>query len=207
MRCARCCRRSRREIAAVGAPHAAPGSVAHHPRRLQGHPGHDADHAGAGGRRDLPVPAQRLGDADSGAGAAVLDSRHLRRDAGAELQPEQPLDDGAHPLDRLRRRRRHRDAREHRPAHGEWRGAARGGAQGVEGDRLHDSDHDHVARRRVHPDPVHERHPRAAVPRVRGDDHRRDPDFRRGVGDADADAVQPLPARVGLHSEKPASRC
>ena len=35
---------------------------------------------------------------------------------------EQPVDDGADPLDRLRRRRRDRDAREHRAAHG---GAAR----------------------------------------------------------------------------------
>ena len=48
--------------------------------------------------RHLPVPAQRLGDADSRAGAAVLDPRHLRRDAAAELQPQQPVDDGADPL-------------------------------------------------------------------------------------------------------------
>ena len=52
-----------------------------------------------------------------------------------------------------------------------------------------------VARRRVHPDPVHERHPRPAVPRVRRHDHGRDPDLGRGVGHADADAVQPVPAR------------
>ena len=66
---------------------------------------------------DLRVPAQRIGDADSGAGAAVLDPRHVRRDAGDGLHPRQPLDDGAHPLDRLRGRRRHRHAREHRPSH------------------------------------------------------------------------------------------
>ena len=96
---------------------------------------------------------------------------------------------------RLRRGRRHRDAREHRPAHGERRGAARGVAQGIAGDRLHDSDDDDVARGGVHPDPVHERDPRPAVPRVRGHDHDGDSDFRRRLGDADADAVQPVPAR------------
>ena len=104
--------------AAVGAPDAAPGSLADDPRGVQRHPVDDARHAAARRRRDLPVPAQRLGDAHSGAGAAVLDPRHVRRDAGAELQPEQPVDDGADPLDRLRRRRRDRDAREHRAAHG-----------------------------------------------------------------------------------------
>ena len=181
--------------AAVGAPDAAPGSLADHPRRLQRHPGHDADHAGAGRRRHLPVPAQRLGDADSGAGAALLDPRHVRRDADAALQPQQPVDDGAHPLDRLRRRRRDRDAREHRAPHGGGRDAARGGAQGLAGDRLHDPDDDHVAGGGVHPDSLHERHPRPAVPRVRGHDHDRDSDLRHRVGDADADAVQPLPAR------------
>ena len=73
--------------------------------------------------------------------------------------------------------------------------AVRGGAQGIEGDRLHDPDDDHVAGGGVHPDPVHERRSRPAVPRVRGDDHRRDPDLRHRVDHADADAVQPVPAR------------
>ena len=54
------------------------------------------------------------------------------------LQPEQPLDDGADPLDRLRRGRRHRDAREHRAAHRERREAVAGGAQRIARDRLHD---------------------------------------------------------------------
>ena len=70
-----------------------------------------------------------------------------------------------------------------------------GVAQGLEGNRLHDPDDDHVARGGVHPDSVHERHPRPAVPRVRRHDHDGDSDFRRRVGHADADAVQPLPAR------------
>ena len=37
-------------------------------------------------------------------------------------------------------------------------------------------------------------HPRAAVPRVRRHDHGGDSDLRHRLGDADADAVQPLPA-------------
>ena len=61
----------------------AAGPVEDHPRGVQRHPVDDARHAGARRRRHLPVPAQRLGDAHSGAGAAVLDPRHLRRDAGA----------------------------------------------------------------------------------------------------------------------------
>ena len=73
--------------------------------------------------------------------------------------------------------------------------AARGGAEGIAGDRLHDPDDDHVARRGVHPDSVHERHPRPAVPRVRGHHHDRDPHLRHRLDHADADAVQPLPAR------------
>ena len=36
--------------------------------------------------------------------------------------------------------------------------------QRFKGDRLHDSDDDHVAGRRVHPDPVHERHSRPDLP-------------------------------------------
>ena len=39
----------------------------------------------------------------------------------ARLQPRQPVADGAHALGRLRRRRRDRHAREHRPAHGDGR--------------------------------------------------------------------------------------
>ena len=77
--------------------------------------------------------------------------------------------------------------------HGEAR--ARGGAQGIEGDRLHDPHDDDVARGGVHPDAVHGRHPRPAVPRVRGHDHGGDSHLRRRVGHADADAVQPVPAR------------
>ncbi len=75
------------------------------------------------------------------------------------------------------------------------RDAARGVADGLEGNRLHDRLDDRLAGRGLHPDSVHERHPRPAVPRVRGHDHGGDSDLRRRLGDADADAVQPLPER------------
>ena len=45
------------------------------------------------------------------------------------------------------------------------------------------------------PDPVHERDSRPAVPRVRGHHHDGDSDLGRRVGHADADALEPLPAR------------
>ena len=83
-------------------------------------------HAAADARprrpRDLPLPAQPLGDGHPEPRAAVLDRRHLRRDVRARLQPRQPLAHGAHALGRLRRRRRDRHAREHRPAHRARRG-------------------------------------------------------------------------------------
>ena len=71
----------------------------------------------AGRRGDLRVPAQRIGDAHPRAGAAVLHPRHVRRHADAQLHARQPVDDGADPLDRLRRGRCDRDAREHRAPH------------------------------------------------------------------------------------------
>ena len=75
------------------------------------------------------------------------------------------------------------------------RGAARSGAQGLEGNRLHDHHDDHVAGGRVHPDSLHERDSRPALPRVRRDHHGGRAHLGRRVGDAHADAVQPVPAR------------
>ena len=66
--------------------------------------------------------------------------------------------------------------------------------EGIARDRLHHRLDDAVAGRRVHPGAVHGRRARPAVPRIRGHHLRRHPDLRRRVGDADADAVQPLPA-------------
>ena len=74
---------------------------------------------------------------------------------------------------RLRRRRRDRDAREHRPAHGDGQDADAGGVRRLEGDRLHDRLDDAVAGRGVHPGAVHGRHRRPAAARVRGHDRRR----------------------------------
>ncbi len=49
--------------------------------------------------------------------------------------------------------------------------------------------------RRLHPDPVHGRHSGPPVPRVRRHHLHRHPDFRHGLDQPHADAVQPLPAR------------
>ena len=127
-------------------------------------------------------------------GAALLHHRHLRGHVPAALQPGQPVHDGADSLGRLRRRRRHRDARKHLPAHGDGREAAVRGAGRIEGNRLHHRFDDAVARGGVHPGAVPGRHPGPAVPRIRRHHLRRDPDFGRCVGDADAHAVSALPA-------------
>ena len=55
-------------------------------------------------------------------------ARHVRGHVPARLQPRQPVADGADALGRLRRRRCHRDAGEHRPAHGDGEAADAGGA-------------------------------------------------------------------------------
>ena len=94
----------------------------------------------------------------------------LRRHVPARLHARQPLADGAHALGRLRRRRRHRHAREHRPPHGDGQDAVPGGARRLARDRLHHRLDDAVAGGGVHPGAVHGRHRRPAVPRVRGHD-------------------------------------
>ena len=66
-----------------------------------------------------------------------LDHRHVHGDVRAGLQPGQPLADGADARRGLRRRRRHRHARKHRPPHGDGRGAHGGRAERARGDRLH----------------------------------------------------------------------
>ena len=125
---ARSCRRRSRSTSAATAPVAIRESVA---RREV----HAAAHRRPGRAGDLPLPAQRLGDDHPQPGAAGLDRRHLRGDVSARLQPRQPVADGAHALGRLRRRRRDRDAGEHRPAHGDGQEADAGGVRRLEGDR------------------------------------------------------------------------
>ncbi len=160
-------------------------------RRVQGHQDHDGRDPGAGRLRDLPVPAECVGHAHSGAGAAVLDPGHLRGDAADALQPQQHVADGADPVVRLRGRRRDRDAGEHRaPSRGGRRSLARDHGW-LARSRLHDSQHDGVAGGGVHPGAVSRRHPRPAVSRIRGHDYRGGGDLRAGLGVADADALQP----------------
>ena len=61
---------------------------------------------------------------------------------------------------------------------------------GLEGDRLHDHLDDDLAGRGLHPHPLHGRHPRPALPRVRGHHRRGDPRLRLRLAVAHADAVQ-----------------
>ena len=89
---------------------------------------HPAAHHRPGGAGHLPLPAQRLGHDHPEPGPAAVDRRHLRGHVPARLHDRQPLADGAHPLRRLRRGRRHRHAREHRPPHGSGHGPHGGGA-------------------------------------------------------------------------------
>ena len=77
-----------------------------------------ADHL-PGGDGHLPIPAQSFGDADSGRGRTAVHRRHLRRDVFAGIQPEHSFADGSDAFGRLRRRRRHRDARKHRALSGD----------------------------------------------------------------------------------------
>src|SRR5207249_8396083 len=110
-----------------------------------------ARHGRAGGRR------------------AGLAGRHLRRDVPAAVQPRQPLADGADGGHRLRGRRRDRRAREHHPPPRGRPGPPRGGAARGPRDRLHRGLDQHLADRRVHPDPPDGRHRRPALSRVRDD--------------------------------------
>ena len=64
------------------------------------------------------------------------------------------------------------------------RDAAGGGAQGIARDRLHHRLDDAVAGRGLHPDSVHGRDSRPAVPRVRGHHLRGHSDLRHGVDHA-----------------------
>ena len=80
-----------------------------------------------------------------------------------------PVLDGADHRDRLRRRRRHRRARKRHPLHRSGHATGRGRPQRRGRGRLHRDVDQHLAHRRVHPDSVHGRHSRPAVPRVRRD--------------------------------------
>ena len=122
-----------------------------------------------GGDGDLPVPAQRVGDAHPEHDRAGGADRHLRRDVRAGLQPRQPVADGVDAGSRVRDRRRHRHAGEHLPPRGRGHETDGGGDQGRRRNRLHDRVDQLLAGRGVHPAAVHGRHRRAAVPRIRHD--------------------------------------
>ncbi len=116
----------------------------HHLRPQPAHPQfrrrraeHAADRSGTRDPRDLPVSAHDVGDDHPLDRAAARGGRHLRGHGASGLQPRQPLADGADAVGRLRRRRRHRDAREH---HASRRGGRKPGGcrlQGLRRDRLH----------------------------------------------------------------------
>ncbi len=154
-----------------------------------------AARAGSGRGGDLRLPAQRLGDDHPQPRAAAVDHRHVRADVRVQLQPRQPVADGADAVRRLRRRRRDRDAGEHHAPHGDGQVAHAGDARRVEGDRLHDRLDDAVAGRGVHPGDVHGRHSRPPAARIRRHHHRRRADLGHRLADADADAVQPHAGR------------
>ena len=143
--------------------------------------------------RDLHLPAERDRHAHSQPHAAGLDRRDVRGDVPAQLQPRQPVADGAHALRRVRRRRHHRHAGEHRAAHGDGQVADAGGVRRLEGGRLHDSRDDGLARGGVHPGAVHGRHRGTPAAGIRGHDRRGDSRFRLRVDQPHADAVQPVP--------------
>ncbi len=130
-----------------------------------------------------------VGDHHSQRCGAAFAGRHLRRDVPAGLLARQPFADGADHLHRLRRRRRHRDDREHRALHRGRAHAAGGGVAGRRADRLHHRVADGFADRRADPAAVHGRYRRPAVPRIRRHPGGHDPAFGRHLADADADDV------------------
>ena len=128
---------------------------------------------------DLRVPAQPQSHVHPKRSRAAVAGRHVRGDVPPRLQPRQPVDDGADDLNRLRRRRRHRDDREHLALHRGRRYADGRCAQGRRADRLYDSVAVGVAHRRTDSAPVHGRRRRAPVPGVRRHARRDDRRCRR----------------------------
>ena len=78
---------------------------------------HAGDHHRAGGRGDLCVPAQPVGDDHPRHRGSAVADRDVRGDVPARLQPRQSVADGADDRRRLCGRRRDRHAGEHFPPH------------------------------------------------------------------------------------------
>ena len=112
---------------------------------------------------------------------------------------EQPVADGAHHLDRLRRRRRHRRDREHHPLHRAR--AIRPSTAALKGAKQIGFTIVSITASLLAvfiPHPAHGRHRRAPLPRVRGHAQRRDRDLGGGLAHAHADDVlAPAPATRG----------
>jgi hypothetical protein len=83
---------------------------------------------------------------------------------------------------------RDRDAGEHRPPRGARGAAAPGSVHRGGGDRLHHRLHDALAGGRVHPLPLHGRHPGPPLRGIRGDHRGRHPAERRGFAHPHPDA-------------------
>jgi multidrug efflux pump len=123
--------------------------------------------------------------------AVPLARRRVRRDVPRGLQHQQSDADGAHHRHGLRRRRRHRDDREHRPARGRRARAPRSGAPRVQRDRLHDHLSDRVSHRRPHSPAFHGRHRREALSRIRCHSGCGDPPLGGRVPQLHAHALRP----------------
>ncbi len=162
----------------------------HHPRLRRRRRVRIDARRGAGGAGDLRVPAQRSGHHHSESLGAAVAHRHVRRHVPREFQPQQSLADGADHRDRIRRRRCHRDDREHLALHRARAAASRGGAQGRRTDRLHHHLADRLPDCGADSAAVHAGRGRAAVPRVRGDACGDHPDLGGRVADAGADVVR-----------------
>ena len=139
---------------------------------------------------DLPVPAQHSRDDHPEPVGAALARRRAGDHVPVRLQPRQPFADGADHRDRLRRRRRHRGDREHRPPPRGGRQPIRCGRQGLGADRLHHHFADRVPDRGADPAPVHGRRRRPALPRIRDHPRRHHRHLGLRFADARADALR-----------------
>ena len=86
-------------------------------------------------------------------------------------------------------------------------GVVRSRAERLEGNQLHDSLHDPVAGRGLHSRALHGRHSGPAAARILRGHHVGGAGFRPGLADADAHALQPLPAAARDAATRPPLRC
>ena len=135
--------------------------------------------------------------------------RHLRDDVGRRLLHRQSVADGARGLGRLRGRRRHRHDRELLPQPREGHVAVARRHRRRAADRVHGDGDQHLAGRRLHPAPVHERGGRPHIPGILADARLRHRGVDRGVAHPDPDdlrAFRAHPAVAGPHLARPRGR-